>query len=116
LVNPRAWLAEGIATYALVFFGPLSVILAAAAFGDGLSIEGILMISFSHGAAIGLMVYAFGHISGAHINPVVTIPMIITKKVSVADGAGYIASQLIGGIVAGLIMNYVYVKKAETEA
>ena len=116
MVNPRAWLAEGIATYALVFFGPLSVILAAAAFGDGLSIEGILMISFSHGVAIGLMVYAFGHISGAHINPVVTIPMIITKKVSVADGAGYIASQLIGGIVAGLIMNYVYVKKAETEA
>ncbi len=39
--------------------------------------------------------------------------MIITKKVSVADGAGYIASQLIGGIVAGLIMNYVYVKKAK---
>ena len=104
MVNPRAWLAEGIATYALVFFGPLSVIMAAAAFGDGLSIEGILMISFSHGAAIGLMVYAFGHISGAHINPAVTIPMIITKKIGAADGAGYIGSQLVGGIIAAFTL------------
>jgi len=96
MVNPRAWLAEGIATYALVFFGP--------PFGDGLSIEGILLISFSHGAAIGLMIYAFGHISGAHINPAVTIPMIITKKIGAADGAGYIGSQLVGGIIAAFTL------------
>ena len=105
MVNPRAWLAEGIATYALVFFGPLSVIMAVAAFGDGLlSIEGILLISFSHGAAIGLMIYAFGHISGAHINPAVTIPMIITKKIGAADGAGYIGSQIVGGIIAAFTL------------
>ena len=100
MVNPRAWFAEGVATYALVFFGPLSVILSAAAFGEGLSIEGIIMISLGHGAAIGLMVFAFGHISGAHINPAVTIPMIITKKIGVKDGIGYIIFQLIGGIIA----------------
>ena len=58
------------------------------------------MISLGHGAAIGLMVYAFGHISGAHINPAVTIPMIITKKIGVADGIGYIIFQIIGAIVA----------------
>lgn len=100
MVNPRNWFAEGVATYALVFFGPLSVILSAAAFGEGLSTEAIIMISLGHGSAIGLMVYAFGHVSGAHINPAVTIPMIITKKISVADGIGYIILQLIGGIVA----------------
>lgn len=104
MVNPRNWLAEGIATFCLVFFGPLSVILAAVAFGTGLSIEGIIMISLAHGSAIGLMVYAFGHISGAHINPAVTIPMIITKKISPADGAGYIALQLIGGIIAAFAL------------
>ena len=100
LVNPRNWFAEAIATYALVFFGPLAIILSVVAFGDGLSIESIIMIALGHGAAIGLMVYAFGHISGAHINPAVTIPMMITKKISVADGIGYIIFQLIGAVVA----------------
>ena len=100
LVNPRNWFAEAIATYALVFFGPLAIILSVVVFGDGLSIESIIMISLAHGAAIGLMVYAFGHISGAHINPAVTIPMMITKKISVGDGIGYIIFQLIGAVVA----------------
>jgi len=104
MVNPRNWFAEGVATYCLVFFGPLSVILSVAAFGDGLSTEAIIMISLAHGSAIGLMVYAFGHVSGAHINPAVTIPMIITKKISPADGAGYITFQLIGGIVAAFTL------------
>ena len=100
LVNPRNWFAEAIATYALVFFGPLSIILSVVAFGAGFSIESIIMISLGHGAVVGLMVYAFGHISGAHINPAVTIPMMITKKISVQDGIGYIIFQLIGAVVA----------------
>ena len=53
MVNTRAWLAEAIATFALVFFGPLSVILAVVVFGDGtLSTEAIIMISLGHGGAI----------------------------------------------------------------
>ena len=104
MVNPRAWLAEGISTFGLVFFGPLSVILAVVAFGEGLSIEAIIMISLGHGGIIALMVYAFGHVSGAHINPAVTIPMMITKKIGIADGVGYIVSQVIGGIIATLTL------------
>ncbi len=100
MVNLRAWLAEAIATYGLVFFGPLSVIIAVSAFGEELTTQSVLFIALGHGAAIGLMVYAFGHISGAHINPAVTIPMIITKKIGLTDGIGYIIFQLIGAVAA----------------
>jgi aquaporin-4 len=100
MVNTRAWLAEAIATFALVFFGPLSVILSAAHFGEGLSTEAVIFISLGHGGIIVLMVYAFGHVSGAHINPAVTIPMMILKKIGIKDGIGYILFQIIGAVIA----------------
>ncbi|MBP2624878.1 MAG: MIP family channel protein [Nitrosopumilaceae archaeon] len=106
-MNIRACFAEAISTFALVFFGPLSIIMTAAVFGDGLSTETIFVISLAHGAAIGLMVYSFGHISGAHINPAVTIPMIITRKITISDGAGYIISQIIGAIVASFSLKLI---------
>lgn len=104
MVNIRAWVAEALATFGLVFFGPLAVIVSVPMFGLGLTLEGILLISFAHGSIIGLMVYAFGHISGAHINPAVTIPMMITKKIGIADGIGYIGFQLIGAVLAALAL------------
>lgn len=100
MVNPRAWLAEGIATYALVFFGPLSIIVAIANFGESLTTASVFFISLVHGGIIGVMIYAFGHISGAHINPAVTIPMMIVRAIPVKDGIGYVVSQVVGAVAA----------------
>jgi aquaporin-4 len=103
LVNPGAWLAEAIATFALVLFGPMSVTISVVIFELELSLLSILAISFAHGAVIAIMVYVFGHISGAHINPAVTIPMMITRRIGLADGFAYIGSQIIGAIIGTLV-------------
>ena len=116
MVNPRAWFAESVATFALVFFGPLSIILAGPitaqstteAFGGALSIPGLLMISLAHGAVIGLMVYTFGHVSGAHINPAVTISMLVTKRIGIKDGIAYIIFQLIGAVAAAASLKVIF--------
>ena len=100
MLNPRAWLAEAIATFALVFFGPLSVTMAAAIFGATLTIEGIIMISIGHGAAIGIMIYAFGHISGAHFNPAVPIAFLIHGDINKKEALYYIMIQIMAGIAA----------------
>ena len=110
MVNPRAWLAEGISTFALVFFGPLAIILAIAHFGEGLDTMSVFFISLAHGGIIGIMIYAFGHISGAHINPAVTIPMMIVRQIPIKDGIGYVASQIVGAVIASLTLLAIFPK------
>lgn len=113
MADTRAFLAEGISTFALVFFGTLSVTIAAAAFGVGLSPEAIILISFAHGSVIALMVYAFGHVSGAHINPAVTIGILVAKKIAATKAAGYIAFQITGAVL-GAYAHMIFVPLGES--
>lgn len=53
------------------------------------------------GMTLGLFVYAAGSVSGAHINPAVTIGLAVVRKIKVKDAVLYVVSQCLGGVVAG---------------
>jgi aquaporin Z len=89
----RKYIAEFIGTFALVFIGCGSAVIAG-------SYIGFLGIAFAFGLTLLVMVYAIGGISGCHVNPAVTIAMLIGGKIKAKEAVGYIIVQCIGAVVA----------------
>ena len=93
----KKYLAELIGTFVLVFGGCGSAVLA----GDKI---GFLGVSIAFGLTLLTMAYAIGPISGCHINPAVTIGLLLSKKFDPRDAAGYIGAQIIGGVLAAALL------------
>ncbi|MBI2170237.1 MAG: aquaporin [Actinobacteria bacterium] len=96
-------LAEFVGTFALIFIGVGSIVAVGAELG-GLDGGGLTTIALAHGLAIGTMVSALGHVSGAHFNPAVTISAFVTGKIDLKDGGFYILAQLAGGAAAAGVL------------
>ncbi|XP_012595901.1 aquaporin-4 [Microcebus murinus] len=64
----------------------------------------MVLISLCFGLSIATMVQCFGHISGGHINPAVTVAMLCTRKISIAKSVFYIAAQCLGAIIGAGIL------------
>jgi MIP family channel proteins len=96
-------LAEFIGTFAFVFIGAG----AAAVVGDGVGLPGIVAIAFAHGLTIMVFAFAYGSVSGAHMNPAVTVGVLAAGAMRPGEAAGYIVSQLIGGIAGVLFLSTV---------
>lgn len=94
----RALTAEFIGTFALIFMG------AGAGTIAGLGSGNLITVALAHGLTIMLMAYAYGHISGSHINPAVTIGAWAAGKFEAGKVAPYIVAQLLGGIVAAFVL------------
>jgi aquaporin NIP len=92
--------AEGIAAFTLVFIG-CGAIITNSVYGGGLGSVGVAL---AFGLVIMAMVYATGHLSGAHINPAVTVAFTLTRHFPTRDAAGYILGQLAGAIAAALCL------------
>jgi aquaporin NIP len=92
--------AEGVAAFALVFAGCGAIITNHQYHGA----LGAVGISLVFGLVIMVMVYATGHLSGAHINPAVTIAFTLTRHFSPRDAIVYIAAQLTGATLAALLL------------
>jgi len=100
---PSLWrgaTAEFFATMIFVFVGTGAVIACQTTLGtDKIGVPSQILISFAHGFAIMVLVYAVGEISGGHINPAVTWACLFTGKISVLKAVVYVFSQLFGAIV-----------------
>ena len=92
--------AEGFATFALVFAGCGAIVANAHSHG-GLGAVGIALV---FGLVIMVMVYATGHLSGAHINPAVTVAFTVTRHFPPRDAVIYIAAQLAGATAGALLL------------
>lgn len=94
----RKYLAEMLGTFALVFGGCGSAVLA----GEYIGFVGI---SFVFGLVLMAMIYTIGNISGCHINPAVTVGMLVTDKIKREDAILYILFQCVGAIIgAGVLL------------
>ncbi len=96
--------AEALAAFALVFAGCGAVVADATSGGE----LGTVGISLVFGLIIMAMVYATGHLSGAHINPAVTIGLAVTGQFPLIDVPGYIIAQFAGAFVGGIIVWLAY--------
>lgn len=97
----RIFAAETIGTFVLVLAGPGSAVLATGGFTDGVSI-GVLGVALSFGLALLAMAYAIGPISGCHINPAVTVGLLLARKVQPRAVPVYVGGQLVGAVLASL--------------
>ena len=89
--------AELIGTFALIFIGAGSVALSAPLVG----------VAFAHGFVVLGFAYAYGHISGTHINPAVTLGVWAAGKIDAVRALAYMAVQLAGGILGALALRWV---------
>jgi aquaporin Z len=95
--NLRIFSAETVGTAVLVLGGPGSALLAGQQIG-------LLGVSLAFGLSLLIMAYAIGPISGCHINPAVTLAMVLTRKVEIAKAAYYWVAQLLGAAIGGGIL------------
>ncbi len=96
--------AEGLAAFALVFAG-CGAIVADSVYGGALGTVGIALV---FGLVIMTMVYAVGHLSGAHINPAVTVAFTLTRHFPAREAAVYVSAQLAGAVLGALLLAAVW--------
>lgn len=93
-ITIRKFLAEFYGTFILVFIGTGSI-----AFNPNAD---LITVAFAFGLAVMLAIYTIGHISGAHLNPAVSLAMVLDRRLSWTDFGIYLFGQLLGALFASL--------------
>jgi len=95
-ITIRKFLAEFYGTFMLIFIGTGSI-----AFNPN---DDLITVAFAFGFAVMLAIYTIGHISGAHLNPAVSLAMVLDRRLSWRDFGMYLLAQLLGALFASLTL------------
>lgn len=98
-MQPRKLVAEFIGTFLLVF-------VAVGAAVAGLKSAGVIAVAVAFGFVLVFAAYAFGPVSGAHVNPAVTLAMVIARRQPISEAIGYWVAQCLGAIVGAGLLKY----------
>ena len=99
----KKYIAELFGTFVLVFIGCGTVVFST-------PYVGFVGIALAFGLAVTAMVYAIGPVSGAHINPAVTLGVLSAGRMSLKDAIGYIIFQFIGATLGAAVLYYMLIK------
>ena len=101
MTSTNRLLAEAIGTFWIVFAGCGSAVLGAAFPQLGIGVYGV---SMAFGLTVVTMLYAIGHVSGGHLNPAVSVGLMIAKRFPASEVPGYIAAQVVGAILGAGVL------------
>lgn len=100
----RKLAAEGLGTFALVFAGTGAIIIDSVT-GGGIGHVGIAL---TFGLVVLAMIYAVGDVSGAHLNPAVTLGFVVSGRMAPARAVGYMIAQVAGALAATLLLRALF--------
>jgi MIP family channel proteins len=103
--SPAAYVAEFIGTFALVFFVTTVVVLFVSPGGGGGS--DFAVVGLVHALVLFMLVQSLGSVSGAHVNPAVTVALTALRKIRPNDALVYILLQLSGGVAGALTTKFI---------
>jgi glycerol uptake facilitator len=103
--GPAAYIAEFIGTFTLVFLVTLVVILFVTPGGGGGSDYAV--VGLVHAFVLFMIVMTLGSVSGAHVNPAVTVGLAVLRKIRVNDAVVYILLQLSGAVAGALVAKFI---------
>jgi MIP family channel proteins len=98
-MDVRKYLAELFGTFLFMTIGYLSVVALGAA-----NVPGLTIVPFSFGFGLLAAIFAFGHISGGHFNPAVSVAIALDRRITPVDAAIYIVAQIVGALAAAVLV------------
>ena len=93
-------ISEGVGTFFLTFMVAAAICTDSYSGGQ----VGIVGIALAHGLALAAIVSSLGHVSGAHVNPAVTLGALLVRAIEPSRALAYFGAQLMGALVAGLML------------